>query len=152
MGPLGARKVLSSSLYVLSCTLLCVCVFVCVFACVENNPRGPASYSLSAGDHHFHKTSIVGTELQTVETHTGNSLYAHMHTHKIKKIHTQQREDFAEFRSTNPSRGQVLFAMNKITVSPSKEFHLTVFHYQLSLSLSRTRRKTAHSIKCGSLS
>lgn len=67
---------------------MCVCVSVCACVCMhvesivaESDPRGPASYSLSAGDHNFHKTSIVGAELQTPETHTGNNSYMHAHTH-----------------------------------------------------------------------
>lgn len=68
---------------------VCVCVSVCMCMCMhvesivaESDPRGPASYSLSAGDHNFHKTSIVGAELQTPETHTGNNSYTRAHTHE----------------------------------------------------------------------
>ena len=86
VGPLGARKVLCSSVCVL--VHACVRVSVCVCAVAEGDPRGPASYSLSAGDHHFHKTSIVGTELQTPETHWKQLQCTHTHTHTQKYIHT----------------------------------------------------------------
>lgn len=62
---------------------MCVCVHVqharaCESIVAESDPRGPASYSLSAGDHNFHKTGIVGAGLQTPETHT--------HTHTWKQL------------------------------------------------------------------
>jgi len=84
---------------------LCVCVVV------ESDPRGPASYSLSAGDHHFHKTSIVGTELQTPETHTLE--ITRIHTNIQKYIHTTDKT----VASLKPRRGHALFAMNKISKS-----------------------------------
>lgn len=74
-------------------------VSVCVYVAAESDLRGPASYSLSAGDHHFHKTSIVGTELQTPETHTGNDAYAHKHT----KIHAHHRQNLSQFKAQQKS-------------------------------------------------
>ena len=146
MGPLGARKVLCSSVCVL--VHACVRVSVCVCAVAEGDLRGPASYSLSAGDHHFHKTSIVGTELQTPETHWKQLQCTHTHTHTHTHIHTNTHtqkyihtEDKTVWR--DPSRDHVLLAMNKITVSPSKESH--------RVSHTHTHTHT-HFTKCGSSS
>lgn len=72
-----------------------VCVSVCMHVesiVAESDPRGPASYSLSAGDHNFHKTSIVGAELQTPETHTGNNSYMHAHTHTCVRKYIRARD------------------------------------------------------------
>lgn len=89
----------------------------------ESDPRGPASYSLSAGDHHFHKTSIVGTELQTPETHTGNNSYAHTYVSTHKKYIHDRDKTVLSLKPSNPA--EIVFCWNKITGSPLKESYLT---------------------------
>ena len=62
----------------------------------------------------------------------------------------KQQKNMREFETGNPSRDHVLFAMNKIPVSPSEESHLTATPQPFTTKLSLTH--TTHCTKCGSLS